>query len=397
MADAIDGVLVCGAGPVGLVTALSLARRGIRVVVVEAADAISEAPRAAVYHSPVVERLDALGLLDDLKATGVIKRAYHYWTRDHRLLGHFTFDVLRPEDTAYPFNLHLGQPTLTRVILKHFLRVPGAEVRWQHRVAAIEQDESGATVTVVTPEGERRIRAAWVVGADGAHSGVRKALGLKLEGHTWPEWFMATNVRFDFEAAGFGQSNVVLDPEHWAIIVIIDQTGLWRCTYREDGELTENEVRQRVPERYSLFAPGLADCAPEAASPYRVHERCVERFRCGRVLLAGDAAHLVNPIGGLGLTGGLLDAVPLADALAAVINGQRGEEVLDAWAHERRRVFLEVTAPTAQENRRRIGERDPERRREDAERLRRLSEDPAAAREALLNVFRLVGRDVLAC
>ena len=123
--------------------------------------------------------------------------------------------------------------------------------------------------------------------------------------------------------------------------------------------------RELLPERYALFAPGLRDCTPEAVSPYRVHDRCIESFRVGRVLLAGDAAHVVNPIGGLGLTGGLLDAVPLSAALIAVIHGQRGPEVLDAWAHERRRVFLEVTAPTAKENRRRVSERVDESAQED--------------------------------
>ena len=137
---------------------------------------------------------------------------------------------------------------------------------------------------------------------------------------------------------------------------------------------------------------GRLGCVPEAVAPYRVHDRCAERFRIGRVLLAGDAAHLVNPIGGLGLTGGLLDAVSLGDALIAVIAGRRRDDILDAWAHERRRVHLEVTAPTAQENRRRVGERDPEKRRLDAERLQRLTLDPEAAREALLRVFAIVGR-----
>jgi 2-polyprenyl-6-methoxyphenol hydroxylase-like FAD-dependent oxidoreductase len=113
------------------------------------------------------------------------------------------------------------------------------------------------------------------------------------------------------------------------------------------------------------------------------------------VLLAGDAAHLVNPIGGLGLTGGLIDAVSLGDALIAVIERRRREDVLDSWAGERRRVHLEITIPTAQENRRRVSERDPGRRHRDAERLQRLTRDPAAAREALLGVFALVGGDPL--
>ena len=152
-------------------------------------------------------------------------------------------------------------------------------------------------------------------------------------------------------------------------------------------------MRRRLPERYALFNQELARCAPEALSPYRAHDRCAARFRTGRALLAGDAAHLVNPIGGLGLTGGLLDAVSLGDALVAVVGGSRREDVLDAWAHERRRIYLEVTAPMAQENRRRVSERDPEKRRFDAERLRRLTNDPQAAREALLAVFAIVGRD----
>lgn len=391
MREQIDGVLVSGAGPVGLVTALKLARAGIRVVVVDCAPTISDQPRAAVYHSPVVERLDGAGLLEDLKEIGVLKQAYHYWDIQHTPLGHFSFDVLRPEDTAYPFNLHLGQPALAAVILKHLLRVPGAEVRWNTRVTAVKQSEDLVTTTVESPDGEREIAARWLIGADGAHSGVRRALGLKLEGVTYPEWFVATNVLFDFLAHGYGQSNVVLDPAHWAIIPVIDKAGLWRCTYREEGTLSEEQVRALVPERYALFAPGLAETVPAAVNPYRVHDRCAETFRVGRVLLAGDAAHLVNPIGGLGLTGGLLDAFPLSEALIAVIQGRAPEACLDAWAAERRRVFLEVTAPTAKENRRRVSESDPERQRVDRERLRRLTVDAEAAREALRGVFRLVG------
>ena len=391
MIGSIDGVLVSGAGPVGLVTALRLARAGIKVVVVDSEPAIRDEPRAAVYHSPVVERFARLGVLEDLQQIGVLKQAYHYWNIEHRLLGHFSFDVLRPEDTTYPFNLHLGQPALAAVILRHLLRVPGVEVRWNTKLTAVSQDADSVTATVETRDGPEQIRARWLIGADGGHSGTRRALNLKLEGVTHPEWFVATNVMFDFTKHGYGQSNVVLDPEHWAIIPVIDKAGLWRCTYREEGTLTEAEARALVPQRYSLFAPGLADVTPAAVNPYRVHDRCAETFRVGRVLLAGDAAHLVNPIGGLGLTGGLLDAFPLSDALVAVIEGRAPDAALDAWATERRRVFLDVTVPTATENRRRVSERDPAKKRADEARLHTLTIDREAARQALLGVFRLVG------
>ncbi len=393
MAERLNGVLVAGAGPVGLVTALRLARAGIQVVVVDAAPGIIQEPRAVVYHSPVVERLDRLGLLDDLKEIGLMKQEYRYWTLDHRSLGGISFkEALRPEDTDYPYNLHLGQPMLAGVIQRHLEATPGAEIRWSHRVVGVAQDEDSITATIDTPDGSERIRADWLIGADGARSGVRKALGLTLEGVTWPEWFVATNVDFDFAAHGFGQSNIVHDPEHWAIIPKIDQGRLWRCTYREEPGMAEDEIRCRMPERYALFHPDLADIEPDSWSPYRVHDRTAERYRVGRALLAGDAAHLINPIGGLGLTGGLLDAIALGDALVAVIEGRRGEAALDFYAAERKRVFEEIVAPTAKENRRRISESDPARQAADYARLASLAE-PEAARKALLAVTAIVGRD----
>ncbi len=177
------------------------------------------------------------------------------------------------------------------------------------------QSDNGLIATVETRDGQQEIRARWLIGADGARSGARRALNLKLDGATYPEWFVATNVMFDFMKHGYGQSNVVLDPEHWAIIPIIDQTGLWRCTYREEGTLSDAEVRALVPDRYSLFAPGLAETKPAAVSPYRVHDRCAEtlsrgtRSARGRRRASGESDWRAGP------TGGLLDAFPLSEAL----------------------------------------------------------------------------------
>jgi 2-polyprenyl-6-methoxyphenol hydroxylase-like FAD-dependent oxidoreductase len=393
MPEKLEGAIVCGAGPVGLVTALKLARLGVPVTVLDAGNEIVQEPRAVVYHAPVVRELDRLGLLEDLQKVGVLKQHYHFWTMDHRLLCHLDFKVLRPEDTNYPFNLHLGQPQLAAVILEHLMHAPGAQVRWGCKVTAIAQDADAVTVTCETAEGEVQLQAPWFVGADGARSGVRKAMGLAFEGVTWPEWFVATNVFFDFEANGFGQSNIINDPDHWAIIPKIDQTGLWRCTYREDPGMPEDEIRARLPERYALFHRALADVAPEQVSPYRVHNRCIESFRIGRVLMAGDAAHVVNPIGGLGLTSGLLDAVPLAEALASVFHGRRDDGLLDLWAEERRRILLEIVSPTSTENLRRIGESDPDRRAQDYARFARLNEDPALQREALMVSYKIASRE----
>lgn len=391
MTERIDGVAISGAGPVGLVTALVLARNGIPVTLFDASPEINPSPRAIVYHAPTIGALDSLGLFDDLKAVGVLKKDYQWRALDGRILGAVDMDVLRPEDTDYPYNLHLGQHRLAEIVLKHLLRIPGNGVRWSHRVVGVRPDDDCVWVTVETAQGPETIRADWLIGADGANSGVRQALDLPFDGVTWPEWFVATNIVYDFAKYGFARANFVLDPDHWAIIPKISDDGLWRLTYGEPPAVRREDLRDRLEAKLRVLLLGGDVVLPEAFSPYRVHNRCTSSFRIGRVLLAGDAAHVTNPVGGLGLTGGLLDAVALGNALSAVILGDARDEHLDLYADDRRRIFVDVVSPVTAENKRRLMESDPERRKGDLDRLRRITTDPAFAREMLLSTFKLIG------
>lgn len=367
----------------GLLTALVLARAGIRVTVLEAEAEIVESPRAIVYHSPTVALLDRLGLLDDARERGILKQDYQYRRPNGTVIARMDMTVIAG-DTDHPYNLHLGQHLLAALTLEHLERTGLGDMRFGNRVVSVSQDTESVAVAVETPGGPGELRTRWLVGADGARSAVREALGLGFEGMTWPERFVAVNLYYDFEAHGFARANFVLDPDAWAIVPILDRDGLWRVAYGEDAALPERTVADRLPDRLARLLPGSEPYEVARLAPYRVHQRAASSFRCGRVLLAGDAAHATNPCGGLGLTSGLLDADHLGEALAAVILGHADGAALDEYAEERRRIFWEVTSPTASENKRRLTERDPARRKADLERLRRIDSDPEFQREVLL-------------
>jgi 2-polyprenyl-6-methoxyphenol hydroxylase-like FAD-dependent oxidoreductase len=394
MSERFDGVIVAGAGPVGLITALKIARAGIPVTVLDSEPDVIRLPRAVVYHAPTVEMLDRLGLLDELKAAGILKQDYQFRTVDGEILAAPHMSVLTPQDTAFPFNLHMPQHELASAILHNFLSIPGAAVRWNTRVTGIAQDGGGVIVTIDAGGDTRELRCDWLVGADGGSSTVRRAAGLSFEGYTHPERLVSTNLVYDFEARGFARANFVIDPKYWAVIVKIDRHGLWRITYGEDATLPEETVKDRVADHYRAILPDDGPYELEAFAPFRVHERSAASFRAGRILLAGDAAHVCNPYGGLGLTSGLLDADLLGDALSAVIKRAADDDLLDRYAQERQRVFREVTGPTAAENKRRMKETDPDKKRADNERFRKLRDDPQFQREALTFTYKLVGRPI---
>jgi 2-polyprenyl-6-methoxyphenol hydroxylase-like FAD-dependent oxidoreductase len=394
MSERFDGVVVAGAGPVGLITALKLARAGIPVTVLDSEPGIIQWPRAVVYHAPTVEMLDRLGLLDELKVAGILKQDYQFRTVDGEILAAPNMSVLTPEDTAYPFNLHMPQHELANAILRSFLTIPGAAVRWNTRVTGVTQSGDGVTLAIDAGGEAQDIRCDWLVGADGGSSTVRRAAGLAFEGYTHPERLVSTNLVYDFEARGFARANFVIDPKYWAVIVKIDRHGLWRITYGEDASLPEETVKDRIADHYRAILPDDGPYELEAFAPFRVHERSAASFRAGRILLAGDAAHVCNPYGGLGLTSGLLDADLLGDALSAVIKRAADDDLLDRYAAERQRVFREVTGPTAAENKRRLKETDPEKKRADNERFRKLRDDPQFQREALTFTYKLIGRPI---
>jgi 3-(3-hydroxy-phenyl)propionate hydroxylase/6-hydroxy-3-succinoylpyridine 3-monooxygenase len=343
-----DSVIVVGCGPVGAVTALALARRGMRVTVVEAEASPNMSPRAAVYLHSLLPDLDRLGILEDMRAAGHVDREgfnMHLVALGEVLSAPFeTIDGLTPT----PYNVHLGQGELTEIVVEHLRRM-GVEVRWGTRVVDLAQGPDAVTVTVETADAQEQIQAAWVIGADGGRSAVRRLIGATLDGFSWDERFVATNLRHDFRSKGFRSSNLYVHPTHAAVIADLDGQGLWRCTFQEDAALPEEGLEERIHEFYRGILGPDAEYELVEYTPYRMHQRIASTFRSGRVLLIGDAAHLTNPTGGLGLTTGLYDIFLLEQVLPAVAAGDAPDAALDEWAAERARVFREVSSPIATE------------------------------------------------
>ncbi len=342
-------VIVVGGGPTGFVTALGLAQAGVKVCVIEAEERIIDSPRAAVYHWSVLDGLERLGIREEAERIGFAKQDYLWLVRRTGEEIRYDLSVLDGR-AAFPYNIHLGQDLLAGIARDRLQAMPNAEIRFGTTMTTLAQDPDGVHVAVEGPEGAEFLQAKYVVGADGAGSMVRKALGLTFDGMTWPERFVATNVYHDFESAGFDLTTLVIDEEWGAVIARITPDGLWRCTYMEDAGLPEADYLARVPNAYEHILPGSGGYELDRAAPYRMHQRCAANFRVGRVILAGDAAHVTNPTGGLGLTTGLFDAFALWPTLAAVILDGADPELLNTYAAERRRIFLELTSPQAVKN-----------------------------------------------
>ena len=359
-------VIIVGAGPVGLLTALGLARQGVEVTVLDSEPQVVRSPRAAVYFHTTISILKKLGLADEAHAIGLSSTEFAmHWLETGEVMRSDMRDALEPGQ-EFDHNLHFGQHILAELVIAHLDRLPNARVLWNHAVKALAQDERGVRLAADTDEGEVRFSAHWIIGADGARSTVRQLAGLPFEGMTWPDRFVATNIDYPFLDFGFGYANMVVDPDNWAVIGRLGRENLWRLTYGEDAGLDEQSILERLPERFAAILPDPSvPYRIDNFSPYRVHQRCAPSFRVGRVLLAGDAAHACNPCGGLGLTGGVIDADALSDTLGAVIGGRAGESVLDFYAAERRRVFLEVTSPMSANFKRLLSEKDPARRAQD--------------------------------
>jgi 2-polyprenyl-6-methoxyphenol hydroxylase-like FAD-dependent oxidoreductase len=381
-------VLIVGAGPVGLLTALALAQLGIDVLVVEEESELNDSPRAAVYFPTGLVALEALGLLQDLEAQSLKVRDFGFHAPELDFRPVLSMHCL--EGITFDYQLHCGQHVVARVALEHAKRL-GARVRFCHKLIGLTQSEDGVRGELETPQGPRLVKAGWLIGADGARSSVRALLGLEFEGHTWANRFVATNIYCDMAAYGYQPSNFICDPVYGGVVAQLDAAGLWRLTYHESAEHPAETFMERLPAKFAGFIPQGAPYRIKAARPYAIHQRCAQRLRVGRALLAGDAAHATNPCGGLGLTSGIWAGVILADVLGAVIKGEEDETILDRYAEERRRIFWEIASPGASENKRMMEESDRQQRLKDIEGVKAMAADPQLARLLMLFPFRVIG------
>lgn len=339
---------IVGAGPVGLLCALGLARSGIDSVLIEREAGVADSPRAIAHHWSTLAGLDGLGILDTCFERGFRKNDFAVKSYKTGEEIRWTLDVLNGR-TQFPYNLYLPQQRLGEVIVEALAEHPDAEIRWNTALTGMAQDDDGVTLQLDGQvDGASELRVDWLIGTDGARSTVRKLAGLEFEGFTWDQQIIATNIRVELESHGYAKSLLMIDDRYGAIVAKIDTENLWRCAFTAPAALPSEDVPGCIAETLPHILPEVANGYElDHHSLYRVHQRAASEFRKGRVLLAGDAAHATNPAGGFGLTTGFMDVFVLYEALAAVIKGRVAQEVLDSYACERRKVFLDYTSPHA--------------------------------------------------
>lgn len=373
-------VMVAGAGPVGVVTALAAAQAGFAVTLFEDATEVNDAPRAATFHPSTLELVERLGVMDEFLSVGLVARYFEFWDKPSQTRVAQMDHALLAEETSFPFVVQTEQHKLVRILLDRLARHPHVELRLGHRVAGFSQDATGVTVrTTDGAGGQVTLRGDWLVGSDGGRSTVRKTLGVEFEGYTWPERFVVLTTPVDAQAAlGCCYRNYFADPTEWANLFKVagdDLAGRWRLVFPTRSDESDEEALGDAAAQARLQGVLPLDGPIELVhrNIYRVHQRVAASFRVGRVFLAGDAAHVNNPIGGLGLNCGVHDAFELVETLAAAGRSTEDGDLLDRYDRRRRTVNIEFVQQQTIDNKRRLEEKDP------AERRARLDELAAIA------------------
>jgi 3-(3-hydroxy-phenyl)propionate hydroxylase len=385
-----DRVLIAGGGPVGLFSALLLARAGLPVTVFDVNAAPQDDPRAATTHPATLEVLGAAGLVDDMARVGLVAPTFQFWDRPSgEMIAEFDHALLAG-DTAYPFVIQCEQFKTSRLILDRLQALPNVDVRFEHEVVGVAQDAGAVRVTVRSAAGLAEHAGAYLIGADGGRSTVRKQSGIAFEGFTWPEKFIVFTTPFDFEAnRGYCHRTYLADPDEWCNCFKVSADGppgLWRTVFPADASLAEEALLadDAVEARLQKFFPKAGRYEIVHRNLYVTHQRVASTFRAGRVLLAGDAAHVNNPIGGMGLNGGLQDAGNLCEKLIAVMAGDGDDALLDLYDLQRRTVAVDFVQEQSIANKRRLEARDEESRRQNLADLRATAADPQRARAFLM-------------
>jgi 3-(3-hydroxy-phenyl)propionate hydroxylase len=378
-------VLIIGAGPVGLVTASLLVEEGIPVTLMEACSELPLDLRASTFHPPTLDMLERFGVVGAMIEQGLICPTWQFRDRKEGVVA--TFELLRLQpDTNHPYRLQCEQWRLGELLYAQLKSNTDVTIRLGTAATAARQTAEGVEVDVTLPDGETEtLSGSFVVGADGIGSVVRKAMRVAFDGITIPEIFLTLSTAYDFREAMPDIANIAYlsDPDEW--YVLIRTARVWRALFPVDPSLSDKDVTS--PERAEHLLQGAVprEMPYEVShrTAYRVHERVASSYVSGRMLIAGDAAHVNNPLGGMGLNGGIHDAFNLSRTLTEVIHGAP-LETLERYSRQRRKVALDVVQQTTLRNRAILNTREPEARQAYYDDLRRTVADPVKHREYVM-------------
>lgn len=371
-----DSIVIVGAGPSGLLLALLLSTLNPRpsITILDAAEALNTAPRATHYASPAIKLFRKLDLLPEIRRDGYMPEKLCWRKLNGERLAGFDRTVCHDGDldgdglTVYPVGI------LCALLERELKSRHGITITWGSKCLAIksglESNDKNATVEAQENGEVKTYSADYVVGTDGGNSTVRRLMFGKrnFPGFTWEEQIVATNTEYDFDQFGWEDTNFIIDPVHWYMAARIGpdpdpKKNLWRISYGELPGLTDEELLERLPMKFEQMLPGHpkpGDYNVVNKSPYKVHQRCCESMRINRVLLAADAAHLCNPFGGMGLTGGIVDIDGLFQCLEGIHQGVADESVLSVWSDVQRQKWHEIINPVSSGNIKRLFAQDPE-------------------------------------
>ncbi len=271
------------------------------------------------------------------------------------MLACFDFSAIA-DATGHPYRVQCEQSKLTRILHDRLRGAPGFELQFDSAVRQASQHGAGVEVTIERGGRRETRRGRWLIGADGARSDVRQSLGIEFDGFTWPERFLVVSTPFDFHTVipDLVAVSYLADPERWHFLLQIPD--LWRVMF----PIAEHESDQLALDRdfaQALMAgivPGISGYEITHVTLYKVHQRVAKTFRLGRAFLVGDAAHINNPLGGMGMNGGIHDAINLTSRLVEVWHGRTAENELERYDRQRRLVTLEYIERQSIQNKRNL-------------------------------------------
>jgi 3-(3-hydroxy-phenyl)propionate hydroxylase len=377
-----DRVFIAGAGPVGLAAAANLVRHGVPVTVLEAGQDLSTESRASTFHPVTLDMLDDLGVVRPLIEQGLIAPKFQFRSRADGILATFDFAAIA-DATRHPYRLQCEQSKLTRILLDRIGGNADFRIEFGSVVESATANDGRVEITIDRGGISERRECRWLIGADGARSNVRRGLGIAFEGFTWPERYLVVSTPFDFTKVipDLVSVSYVADPNRWFFLLQIP--GMWRVMFRiaaeESDELALSDVFAR--QLMAGIVPGIDTYEIVHTTLYRVHQRVAGTYRKGQAFLAGDAAHVNNPLGGMGMNGGVHDAMNLTERLVAVLSGGKPDAELDRYDRQRRQITKAFVQTQSIQNKKNL--EDPTAFKE---RLRAIVASPAKTHDYLLGV-----------